>query len=343
MTDLNELQFFAQVAKTHSFTMAAQRLGVPKSSVSRAVRRLESRLGVRLVERTTRSVALTEVGEVYLDRCQRVLEEAEQADLAVGALIAKPHGKLRIGAPAIFARSILGPILGEFLATYPEVRLHLYLLGGEASLRERGLDLVIRPGPLEDSGLLAKPLLRIRLGVYASPHYLKHRAIPDSPAALRQQSCITMGCGTLGEPGDSAIWRLRRGSELKEVRMESRASVPDPAINLQLALAGVGVVLLAQSIARPDVEQGRLVRLLPDWEPDPVELHALYSSRLSSSPKVRVFLEFLQERLLDVTTIASKTAAANRRSQTVSPAVATACPTLSVALLTKPGQRDRQK
>jgi DNA-binding transcriptional LysR family regulator len=325
MTDLNELQFFAQVAKAHSFTMAARRLGVPKSSVSRAVRRLEGRLGVRLVERTTRNVALTEVGEVYLDRCQRVLEEAEQADLAVGALLARPHGKLRVGAPAIFARSILGPILGEFLATYPELRLHLQLLGGEASLPERGLDLVIRPGPLEDSGL-AKPLMRIRLGVYASPRYLEHRAIPDSPAALRQQSCITTSCGTFGEPGDSTIWRLRRGSELKEVRVESRASVPDPAINRQLAVAGAGVVLLAQSIARPDVEQGRLVRLLPDWEPDPVELHALYSSRLNSSPKVRAFLEFLRERLLDVTTTASKTETANRPSETVSPVVATACP-----------------
>jgi DNA-binding transcriptional LysR family regulator len=309
IADLNELQFFAQVANTQSFTMAAKRLGVPKSSVSRAIQRLEGRLGVHLVERTTRSVVLTEAGEVYLDRCQRVLEEAEQADLAVGALLAKPHGKLRVGAPAIFARSILGPILGEFLATYPELRLHLQTLAGEASLRERGLDLVIRPGPLEDSEFLAKPLMRIRLGLYASPFYLEHHAIPDSPADLRRQSCITTSCGPLGEPGDSAIWRLRRGSELKEVRVESRASVPDPAINHQLALAGVGVVLLAQSAARPDVEQGRLVRLLPDWEPDPVELHALYSSRLSSSPKVRVFLEFLRERLRDVKTTAPRTAA----------------------------------
>jgi DNA-binding transcriptional LysR family regulator len=110
------------------------------------------------------------------------------------------------------------------------------------------------------------------------------------------------------------------------VRVELRASVPDPAINRQLAVAGAGVVLLAQSIARPDVEQGRLVRLLPDWEPDPVELHALYSSRLNSSPKVRAFLEFLRERLLDVTTIASKTETANRPSETISPVGATACP-----------------
>ena len=296
MTDLNELQFFVHVSQTQSFTHAAKLLGVPKSSVSRALRRLESRLGVRLVERTTRNVALTEAGELYLDHCQRVMEEVEQADLAVGALLAKPRGRLRVGAPVAFARSILGPMLGEFLAMYPELRLHLELLNGDTSLREGSLDLVIRPGPLENSGLLVKPLLRIRLGAYASPLYLKDRQMPHSPIELRQQRCITTSCGIFGAPGDSATWRLRRGAELKEVRVESRVSVPDPTINHQLAVTGAGVALIAQVVARVDVEQGRLVRILPDWEPEPVELHALYPSRLNSSPKVRAFLQFLRER-----------------------------------------------
>jgi len=295
MIDLNELQFFVQVCNKQSFTLAAKHLGVPKSSVSRAILRLEGRLGVRLVERTTRSVALTEAGEIYLDRCQRMLEEAEQADLSLNALHEKPRGRLRVGAPVAFARSILAPILGDFLALYPELRLHLRLLGTEVSPREGNLDLLIRPGPLEDSGLLVKPLMRIRLGAYASPLYLENRDLPDSPAALRQQSCITTSCGASGEPADSAVWRLRRGSDLQEVRVESRVSVPDPVINHQLAVAGVGVALISQAAARADVERGRLVRLLPDWEPDPVELHALYPSRLNSSPKVRVFLEFLRE------------------------------------------------
>ena len=127
MTDLNELQFFVQVSREQSFTLAAQRLGVPKSTVSRAIARLEARLGVRLVERTTRSVSLTEAGELYLDRCQRVLEEAEQADILIGAMQAKPRGRLRVGAPVTFARAILAPILGDFLALYPDLRLHLQL------------------------------------------------------------------------------------------------------------------------------------------------------------------------------------------------------------------------
>lgn len=296
MTNLNELQFFVNVSQTQSFTRAAKRLGVPKSSVTRAIQRLEKRLGVRLVERTTRRVALTEVGQLYLNRCQRVMEEAEQADLAVGALQAKPRGRLRVGAPVAFARSILGPIMAEFLAMYPELRMHLQLLNGDESPREGNLDVLVRAGPLEDSGLLVKPLMRIRLGAYASPAYLKHRKPPDSPAGLLQHSCITMTCGTFGEPGDFAMWRLRRGAELKEVRVDARVSVPDPTINYQLALAGTGVALLAQSVVRTDVEQGRLVRILPEWEPDPVELHALYPSQLNSSPKVRAFLQFLRDR-----------------------------------------------
>lgn len=296
MTNLNELQYFVQVSQTQSFTRAAKRLGVPKSSVSRAIHRLETRLGVRLVERTTRRVALTEVGELYLNRCQRVMEEAEQADLAVGALQAKPRGMLRVGAPVAFARSILGPIIGEFLALYPELRLHLQLLNGDESPRVRNLDVLVRAGTLEDSGMLVKPLMRIRLGAYASPGYLHTRTMPESPAGLVSLNCITTTCDSYGDPGDFTTWRLRRGSELKEVRVNARVSVPDPTINHQLALAGTGVALLAQSVVQDDVEQGRLVRILPEWEPDAVELHALYPSRLDSSPKVRVFLQFLRDR-----------------------------------------------
>ena len=295
MIDLNELQFFVQVARSQSFTAAAKRLGVPKSNVSRAIFRLESRLGVRLVERTTRSVALTEAGQIYFEGCERMLEEAEQADLLMGAMQANPRGRLRVGAPVMFARSILGPILGDFLALYPELRVHLHIINGQPAPAERGLDVVIRPGPFEDSGLLMRSLMRIRLGAYASPKYLKHKVAPESPADLRKHNCITASCGTFGEASELILWRLRRGSDLQEVKVEPRVSAPDPVINHQLALAGAGVTLLSQSVARADLEQGRLVRLLPEWEPEPVELFALFPSQLNSSPKVRVFLDFLRD------------------------------------------------
>lgn len=295
MTDLNELQHFVHVSQTQSFTEAAKRLGVPKSTVSRAITRLEGRLGVRLVERTTRTVSLTEAGELYLDHCRRAMEAVEEADLEIGALLATPRGILRVGAPVAFGQFVLGPILGEFLAKYPELRLQLQLLNARAIPPESRIDVMIRPGPLEDSELLVKPILRIHLAAYASPLYLKTREAPNSPADLRQHTCVTTNCGRFGEAGDSTVWRLRRGTEIREVRVDSRVSVPDPTINHQLALAGAGIALLSQSHAAANLEQGRLVRILPDWEPDPVELHALYSSRLNSSPKVRAFLQFLRE------------------------------------------------
>lgn len=294
--NLHEIQFFVHVSQARSFTKAAKRLGVPKSSVSRAIQQLEKRLGVRLVERTTRKVALTEVGELYLSGCRRVMEEAEQADLAVGALQATPRGTLRVGAPIAFARSILGPVLGEFLTLYPELRLHLELLNGTEATRESALDVIVRAGALEDSGLLVKPLLQIRLGAYASPRYLENRKLPEAPADLLPLSCIATSCDSLGEPGDFTTWRLRRGSELREVRLEARVTVPDPTINHQLTLAGMGVALLAQSVVQDDVEHARLTRILPDWEPEPIQLHALYPSRLDSSPKVRALLQFLRGR-----------------------------------------------
>jgi DNA-binding transcriptional LysR family regulator len=239
-------------------------------------------------------VNLTEEGRVYFDRCERVIEEAEQADIEIGALRARPRGTLRIGAPGIFARFILAPTLAEFLAMYPDVRVNLQLL--DSIPRDRALDVIIRPGPLEDSALMVKPLFKLRLGLYASPAYLENRELPASPEDLRRHSCIVTNCGGFGDTADGAVWRIRRGSEAKEIRVESRVAVPDPAISHQLALAGAGISSLSQTIGRRDLERGRLIRLLPEWEPDAVELHAVYSSRLSSSPKVRAFVQFLKDR-----------------------------------------------
>ena len=121
--------------------------------------------------------------------------------------------------------------------------------------------------------------------------------MPNSPASLRSHRCITTGCGALGQPADSSIWRLRQRTQVDEVRVEAHVSVSDPSINYQLAVAGVGIASLAQHVAQPDVERKKLVRVLPAWEPDAVELYAVYSTPLNLSPKLRVFLDFLQERL----------------------------------------------
>ena len=299
MTNLNELQFFVHVAQTRSFTMTAKRMSVPKSSVSRAILRLEKRLGVQLIERTTRSVRLTEVGKLYLAHCQRVMEEAEQADIAVGAMQAAPRGKLRLGAPVAFARFVLGPLMHEFFAMYPELRVHIELLNARDRANLEDFDMVVRAGPLEDSGWLVKPLMRVQLGLYASPAFLTRHKRPESPADLRQLPCIVSTCGPLGEPEDFSTWLLRRENEVREIHVPARVSVPDPSVHRQLALTGAGVGMLGQAEVVTDLKERRLTRLLPEWEPEPIKLHALYPSRLSASPKVRALLEFLHERCND--------------------------------------------
>ena len=152
-----------------------------------------------------------------------------------------------------------------------------------------------RIGHVADSGLLVRPLLKIRLGVYASPEYLTCRPALERPSDFGEHSLIVTNCNQRGEPGETAHWRLRRKLETYEARVTSRISAPDPAITLQLALSGAGVAQLAQAVATPYVERGELIRVLPEWEPEAVALYALYSARLSSSPKVRAFLQFLRD------------------------------------------------
>ena len=295
MIDLNELQIYSAVCETHSFTRAAERLGVPKSTVSRAVQALEHRLGARLLNRSTRSLQITEAGERYLEHCRRIVEEAEQADAEIAGLTAAPRGRLRVGAPGAFISTVLTSLLADFVLAYPELRVQVQLLGPD-TIRDQSCDVAIWAGPIDRAQLFVAPVFRIRLGLYASARYLSGRTLPHVPSDLRAHKCITMNCGMTGEPAESVVWRLRRAGDTEDIRVGSHVAVPDPKIAHALAVGGAGIGLVAQFIGREDVAAGRLVRVMPDWEPEPAELRAYYSSRLATSPKVRAFLEFLRER-----------------------------------------------
>ena len=296
MINLNELQFFAQVGKTQSFTLAARQLSTPKSAVSRAVASLEKRLGVRLVERTTRRVALTEAGELFLERCLRVLEEAEHADSVINSLHSRPKGRLRIGAPTAYVRFVLAPIIPDFLREFPEIKLSVQIIQNSHAANESALDIAIRQGPLNDSVMRVMPLKKTSLGLYASAGYVSAHGAPMTPAELRGHRLIVANCGANGEPADFAKFTLSNGTQTETVRVESHVSLADPTVNLQLTLADAGIAPLSQALGRTAVAKGELVRVLPQWETEAVQLHAVYASRLNSSPKVRAFLEFLKAR-----------------------------------------------
>src|SRR3984893_8862983 len=239
MTDLNELLYFVQVCDAKSFTVAAKLLKVPKSKVSRAIARLEDRLDVRLLERATRRVVLTEEGRTFLEDCRRAMEEAERAELALRTLGADPRGRLRIAAPVMFVHSFLGGLLGEFLRRYPELRLHLSVHAETVNLNPLHANLagVIQTGPMADSGLVVKPFGLGRRGIYASPAYLKKHGSPDSPSSLRNHSWLTGGESAAGAP-----WRLGgKAGMVEEVHLEPHVSVADPIVRQQFALAGLGI------------------------------------------------------------------------------------------------------
>jgi DNA-binding transcriptional LysR family regulator len=292
MTNLNELQFFFYVAETGSFTAAAKRLEMPKSTISRGLSRLEDRLGLRLMERTTRRLLLTEAGEVYLQYCRKAMEELQQAEAAVGEMRVAPRGRLRVGAPILFSRSCLTPLVPEFLDRYPDVQLHLLLGEDESNLLESSLDFQIRTGRVSDSEMFVRYLGQVQYGLYASPGYVARNGAPSSPEDLLEHDCITPQ-----ESGPCASWILDNGSKKVEIRPQPRFSAIDSTILRQLALAGVGITVIPCWLTRAYVCEGTLVRLLPEWQPEPVDVSAVYPSPLKLVPNARVFLEFLVERL----------------------------------------------
>jgi DNA-binding transcriptional LysR family regulator len=287
--DFNHMQTFYWVAKTSGFTAAAKVLGLPKSTVSRQIGLLEARLGTRLLERTTRRIALTEIGQLYLVHCERLMADAEEAERAVSAFTAEPRGLLRVGVPVTFARSFLAPILPAFCRKYPELKLELVLGGGRLDPVESLLDVVIHVGRLEDSSYTVRKLGSMPQHLYASREYLKKLGPPQTPSDLAKRSVIMISRSPRG-----TRWKLRRQQDTQEVKLDPRLAVADPVIAFQLAEAGLGVAMLPEFLASGS---RKLERVLPDWSPGAVDFFALYPARQLTSPKVRVFLEELAGNL----------------------------------------------
>jgi hypothetical protein len=265
-------------------------LGMPKSTVSRQIRALEVRLGTRLLERTTRQLVLTQIGEIFLAHCERVISEAEDAERVVAAHTATPRGLLRVGVPITFARIFLAPVVAQFCRKYPEIRIDLLLRGDRVDPVKMLLDLVIDVGRRDDSSYATRKLGSIPQGLFASRDYLNARPQPQSPADLDAHDIIAMG-----RSRGSSHWNLTAPSgQQKEVRIDPRIAVNDPVIAHRFATSGLGIALLPDFLTRND---GTLVRILPEWRVPPVEFFAVYPDRRLIPPKLRAFLDELQENL----------------------------------------------
>ncbi|NMO17813.1 LysR family transcriptional regulator [Pyxidicoccus fallax] len=287
--DLNELLVFAKVVQAGSFTAAAKALRMPKSTVSRKVSELEERIGAQLLQRTTRQLRLTDVGQAYYAHCARIVEEAEEAELAVTRMQAAPHGLLRVTTPLSFG--FIGPLVAEFLKRYPDVQVEMLCTDRSVALMEEGFDVAIRAGRLADSSLMARRLGNIERIVVAAPSYLDAHGTPKTPKDLEKHDCLVFGPTLNG-----AVWTLHSGAKTVEVAVRARMAVNEPDMLRALSLAGSGVALSPDIHYAEDIDAGRLRRILPEWSSQGAPVHAVYPGTRHHVPKVMAFVDYLRER-----------------------------------------------
>ncbi|RBP07284.1 DNA-binding transcriptional LysR family regulator [Roseiarcus fermentans] len=286
------LEAFVRVAETQSFSEAARRLRISKSAVSRSVGALETELGARLFNRTTRSLNLTEAGRGYLERVTRILADLEDADRALGRLQARPRGRLQVSAPMSFGFLHLAPALPEFLARFPEVDVEMALSDRFVDLVDDGFDVALRIGALPDSSLVARRIAPIRLTLCASPDYFGRRGTPQAPDELKAHECLRNRTVARVEE-----WRfVDPDGKPRLVPVSGRVGANNGDALRAMALAGVGVALLPTFIVGPDLSAGALVPALDRFLAQDLAMSAVYPHSRHLSPKVRAFVDFLVER-----------------------------------------------
>jgi DNA-binding transcriptional LysR family regulator len=288
-----EMAIFERVAERGSFAGAAEDVSLSPSAVAKLITRLEQRLGVRLINRTTRRLALTAEGEIYLDRVREILGAIEAAESEIASAHASPRGHLRVHTFPVIAAHELAPALPEFLARHPHITFDFMVTNRSVDLVGENVDVSLRMGPLEDSGLVARKIVDLRRVVCASPAYLARHGRPAEPADLGRHACLTLS----RNPG-SASWPFRVDGELVRIDVKGPVSADSADMLLQLAIGGTGILRLSEHVVAPSIREGLLQPLLQDaQDPENYPLFALLPPGRHQAPKVRVFVDFLIERL----------------------------------------------
>jgi DNA-binding transcriptional LysR family regulator len=291
---LSGIGVLAAVIESGSFVRAGEALGLTQPGVSRAIARLEERIGVRLLDRTTRSVSLTAEGRNLYEAVMPLLAEVDEAVNLASGSAAVVRGRLRVNSDPFFSRLMLAPQIGHFLEKYPEISLELITREQLGDLVSEGFDLAIRFGEPPRSSLVAKKLLETRILTVASPAYLKKKGRPTRPEEIPQHISIDFRNPLTGQPFE---WEFRRGKKVVEVKTSARLLLSDVDSMFGACLAGVGIAQVMAIDAQKYIEQGRLVDLFPDWPDERFPLYALYPSRHLPAAKLRAFMDFLAEIL----------------------------------------------
>ncbi|AXK40159.1 LysR family transcriptional regulator [Crenobacter cavernae] len=292
--DLNDLYYFAQVADHQGFAPAGRALGIPKSKLSRRVALLEERLGVRLIQRSTRRFSVTEVGQRYYVHCKAMLVEADAAQDAIDVIRAEPQGIVRLSCPVALLHARVGAMLAEFMVEHPKVTVLLDATNRAVDVIGEGVDVAIRVRvpPLKNSDLVMKLLGKRTWCLVASPALLGKHGVPAVPADLSGLPSLD-----LGPPQPEHVWQLDGPDGAQAALHHTPRLVTDDMVMLrEAAIAGAGVVTLPTMMIREELEQGRLVRVIPDWAPKGGVIHAVFPSRRGLLPAVRQLIDFLALR-----------------------------------------------
>lgn len=291
MFDLTDLRAFARIADLSSISGAGRSLQMPKSSVSRSLVRLEESVGAVLVERSTRHLRLTDAGLLLQRHARRILDDVSEAENAIGGLVGRPSGDLRVSAPFTFAAGPLAPMLPGFMMCYPDVRVILTVDNRNVDLLTEEVDVAIRIGPLPDSELIARRLATFELWPCASPAYLAGAAPIATPADLLAHRLI----GHV-DRGERWVFRTPGGAD-RDIEFDPGLVVPEPDVLRTMLLLGAGIGILPDFHAADAIAAGTLTRVLPGFQGRSVDAHALYPSHRSLSAKVRVFIDAMVRHL----------------------------------------------
>jgi DNA-binding transcriptional LysR family regulator len=285
---LNDMALFVGVAKAKSFRIAADAMGIPNSTLSRRISALEKAIGLRLLHRTTRKVALTEAGQVYFERCKRIVDEARLVHEQLGEMLTQPRGVLRASLPVDFAMTYLAPLIVEFANLYPGITFDFNLSPRHLDLVSEPFDVAIRMGEPENSQLIIRRLASLTTYLYASPGYLERSGEPHKPAELEQHECLSIQ--------KAGLWILRNGKQTDTASVSGRFKLNNVGMIRRLATLDQGIILMPKEIVADELACGKLRRIMSEWHGKPVQVNAFTETRLLPA-KTQCFIEFLRDRL----------------------------------------------
>jgi len=289
---LDGIAVFVAVIKASSFTAAAETLGRSTSYISKEITRLEKRLGSRLLNRTTRTISLTDTGRAYFERCEQIVIDAENAQRSINQLQDTPRGLLRVNAPNSFSQKKLMELLPCFLNEYPEIQLEVEFNDRIIDVVAEAFDVVVRVGQHKDSNLVARQLSRTKSVIVASPSYIKQHGTPKVAADLAEHHCIAYSL--LPSPTN---WEFKKDGKVSHVTIKPRALCNTAELEVSMVKQGIGITRLPLFCCEEEIKTGELISIMQDYDPIELGIYAVYPHRQYLTPKVRAFVDFLVEHI----------------------------------------------